>query len=163
MYKRQHPISLITEHIIDPLPVPVLASNDSTSITSHLIQTWSMKSLLKQLLDSTIFTDRTNNCQLHYIFTPIQVEQPVLNSYCPYTDGIFAYNSAMNIHYYVIRHSHLLLNQNQEYVPILSMKRRKEVFLGTYVIQDQDIYNNALSINRSDGLFTALFLSLIHI
>ena len=72
----------------------------------------------------------------------------------------------MNIHYYVIRHSHFLLNQNQDDVPILSMQRRKEVYLGTYhyylqplypffnletnVIRYQDIFNNILSITRSD-------------
>ena len=46
------PVTLITEHIIGPPPVPVLASIDSACTTSHLIQTWSMKFLLKQLLDS---------------------------------------------------------------------------------------------------------------
>ena len=76
----------------------------------------------------------------------IQVKQPALNSYYPYTDGLFAYNPAIKIHYYVIRHSQLLLNQNQAYNPILSMKHRKEVYLGTYVIQYQDIFNNILSI-----------------
>ena len=85
-----HPIALITEQIIDPLPVPVLASNDSASTTSHLIQTWSMKFLMKQLLYSTTFTEHTNKWQLHSTFTPIQVKQPALNSYYLYTDGLFA-------------------------------------------------------------------------
>ena len=57
----------------------------------------------------------------------------------------------MNIHYYVIRHSHLLLKQNQAYVPILLMKRRKEVYPGTFVIQNQDILNNILSITQAMG------------
>ena len=64
---------------------------------------------------------------------------------------------AMYIHYYFIRHCHLLLNQNQVYVPILLMKRREEVFLRICVIQYQNIYNNILNINRSDGLYKALF------
>ena len=159
-------VKSITEHNIDPPPVPVLASDDSPSTTSHLIQTWSMKFLLKQLLDSTTFTDHTNNCPIYSTFTTIQVKQPALNSYYPYTDGRFAYNPAMNIHYYIVRHSHLILNQNQADVPILLMKRRKEVYLGTYhyyylqpiypflnlktnVIPYQDIFNNIHSITHS--------------
>ena len=68
------PVTLITEHIIDHPPIPVFASNDSASTTSHLIQTWSMKFFLKQLLDYTTFTDHMNNCHIHYTFTLIQVE-----------------------------------------------------------------------------------------
>ena len=64
---------------------------------------------------------------------------------------------AMNIQYYVFRHSHPLLNQNQVYVPILLTKHREEVLFRTCVIQYQDIYNNILIINWSNGLFTALF------
>ena len=39
------------------------------------------------------------------------------------------------------------------------MKRRKEVFLGTYVIQYQDIFNNILA--QSDGLFKALLWNIL--
>ena len=67
----------------------------------------------------------------------------------------------MNIRYYVTKHCHLLLNQNKVYVPILSTKHRKEVFLGTYVIQYQDIFNNILSITRYNGLFKVFFWNLL--
>ena len=134
-------VTSITKNNIDPSLVPVLASVDSASTTSHLIQPWSMKFLLKQLLDSTTSTDHTINFQIHSTFTTIQVKQPAitiqvkqhaLDSYYPYTDGLCKYNPTMNIRYYVIRHSHHLHNQNQADVPILSMKSRKEVYLGTY-------------------------------
>ena len=59
------PVISITENDIDSSPIPVLASDDSASTNSHLIQIWSMKFLLKQLLDSTTYTDHTNNCQTH--------------------------------------------------------------------------------------------------
>ena len=52
------PVTLITEHNIVPPPVPVLTSDDSASTTSHLIQTWNIEFLLKQLLDSTAFTNQ---------------------------------------------------------------------------------------------------------
>ena len=72
------PVISITEHNIDPTPVPILASDDSAATTRHLIQTLSMKFLLKQLLSSTTFTDHTNNRQIHSTFTTIQVKQPTL-------------------------------------------------------------------------------------
>ena len=104
------PVTSSTKNDIDISPVPVLASDDSASPTFHLIQNWSMQFLLKQLLDSTTFTDHTNNCQTHSIITTIQFKQPALDSYYPYTDGLFAFNPTMNIHYHVIKHSQLLLN-----------------------------------------------------
>ena len=54
-------------------------------------------------------TDHMNHVSaLASKLTPIQDKQPTLNSYYPCTDGIFAYNPAMNFHYHAIRHN----NQN---------------------------------------------------
>ena len=121
----------------------------TTTVVALLISTSLVTSITKHN------TDHTNNCQIYSKTTPIQVKQSTPNSYYPYTDGIFSYNPAMYIHYYAIRHSQLLLNHNQFYVLIMSMKRRKGVFLGTYAIQYQDIFSNILT--QSDGLFKALF------
>ena len=104
------PVISITETDIDPSPVPVLASDDSTSTNSHLFQTWSMKFLLKQLLYSTLFTNHTNNCQTHPTFTTIQIKQYVFDGYHPYIDELFASNSTMTIHYQVVRQSQLVFN-----------------------------------------------------
>ena len=61
------PVTSIIEHNTDHTnPVPVLASNDSASTTTS--------------------TDHMNKCQTHSNYTPIQVKQPALNSYYPYTD-----------------------------------------------------------------------------
>ena len=46
----------------------------------------------------------------------------------------------MNMHYQDIRHSHFVFNQNQADIPILSMKRKKEVHLGTYNYYLQPIH-----------------------
>ena len=169
------PVTSITENVIDPspVPVPVLASDDSVSTNSHLNQTWIIKFLLKHLLDSTIFANHTNSCQTHPTSTTFQVTQYAYDSYHPYIDELFAPNSIMTIHYQVIRHSQLVLNQNQADIRILSMKCRKEVFLGTYnyypqpiypysnpetnIIQYQDAFNIILITIWSDGLFKALF------
>ena len=67
------PVISVTEKDIDPSPVPVqLASDDAASTNSYLIKTWSMKFLLKQLLDSTTFADHTTNCQTHPTFIAME-------------------------------------------------------------------------------------------
>ena len=92
----------------------------TTTATALLTTTSSVTSITKQTNPVSVLASKP---------TPIQVKQPTLNSYYPCTDGIFAYNPAMNIHYHAIRHSYLLLNQNQVYVPILlSTKHRKKSF-----------------------------------
>ena len=75
------PVTSITKNDIDPstvpitktniysFPVPVLASVDAANTNSNLIQTWSMKFLLKQLLDSTTFAEHTNNYLTHHTST----------------------------------------------------------------------------------------------
>ena len=128
-------VTSTTEHNTDHTnPVSVLASNDSASTTTSTTSTYHM-----------------DKYQAYSKPKPIQVKQPTFNSYYPCTDGIFAYNPAMNIHYHAVRHSYLLLNQNQVYVPILlSTKRRKEVFPRIHAFQYQDIFNNIIA--QSDGL-----------
>ena len=56
------PVTSVTENDIDLSPVLVPASDDDTSTNSHLIQTWNMKFLLKQLWYSITFADHANNC-----------------------------------------------------------------------------------------------------
>ena len=91
-------VTSITEHNINPCLVPVLASVYSTSTYSHMIQTWSMKFSLKQIFDSSFFTDQTNNRETHPTSKTIQIKQYAYDNYHPYIDGLFASNLTMTIH-----------------------------------------------------------------
>ena len=118
---------------------------------------------------------KRNKYEPKFSFPVVQAKQYAVDNYYLFIDELLTSNSSMGTHYQVIttKHIQLIFNQSQADAQQLSMRHRKEVYLGTCnyhlqsfhplsnpetdVIQYQDAFNNILITIWSDGLFKALF------
>ena len=161
-------VTTITEDDIDYFPVPV--SDDAITFTDHANN---LQTHLTFTTSATTVKNR-NKCEPKFYFS-IQDKQYAVDNYYLFIDKLLTSNSSMETHYQVIttRHIQLIFNQSQADACQLSMKHKKEVYLGTCnyhlqtfhplsnpetdVIQYQDAFNNILITIWSDGLFKVIF------